>query len=482
MPVTRVVIVGAGFAGYHAARQLVCSVGDRVEVVVVNATDYFLYVPLLPEVTAGVVDPRRVAVSIASALPGARLVVGTVDDVDFDASTVHYRDPDGVEGTLSYDHLVLTAGSVNKLLPIPGVSEHALGFRNLAEAVYLRDHLLRQLELADATDDPAERAAHLTFAVIGAGYTGTEVAAQGARLLRSLLRRHPRLAGEEPHWLLLDTADRVLPTLAEKLSKVADSVLRELGVDVRMKTSVNQAYADRLELSDGSTVLTPSLIWCVGVRADPLVESIRLPTEQGRITVDRYLRVPTQPKVWSCGDVAAVEDVTRAGQLTPMTAQHAQRQGKRAGANIAAELGHGKAKPYKHHDLGFVVDLGGRQAGRGRSARRAVVRPTGQDGHAWLPFAGDAWQPNTYRDRLGRECTARAARAAAEPGQSVDGLSRTDGRLTDVLRPRLRACGGRPASRDTRLPALRASHRPCGAATAGERRGAGRPGARLHLR
>jgi NADH dehydrogenase len=355
----RVVVVGAGFAGFHAARTLHRRLRGAAEVVLINPTDYFLYVPLLPEVAAGILDPRRVAVPLASTLPEVRLAVGAVHDVDLAGRTVTYRDSDGADHRLDYDQLLVTVGSVNKLLPIPGVNEHAHGFRNLAEAVYLRDHLLSQVELADGSDDEDERSARLTFVVVGAGYTGTEVAAQGVLATRAALRRHPRLNDRMARWLLLDTAGRVLPGLAERLSRIAAKTLAERGVEVMTGTSVAEATADGVKLSDGSMVPTRSLIWCVGVRPDPLVELLGLKTEKGRLVVDATLAVPGQPGLWACGDAAAVPDLTQPGQVTAMTAQHAQRQGKAAGRNIAAALGHGRAKPYKHHNLGFVVDLGG---------------------------------------------------------------------------------------------------------------------------
>jgi NADH:quinone reductase (non-electrogenic) len=356
---TRIVVVGAGFAGFNAAKTLCRRLGDSAEVVLVNPADYFLYVPLLPEVAAGILDPRRVAVSLAGALPDVRLAPGTVHTVDLAGKAVTYRDVDGHDHTLTYDQLLLANGSVNKLLPVPGVGRYAHGFRNLAEAVYLRDHLVRQVELADQTDDDAERMARLTFVVVGAGYTGTEVAAQGVLATRALLAKHPRLAGARARWLLLDTAARVLPGLSERLSSTASRTLEERGVEVRTGTSVQEAMADGVHLSDGSMVPTRSLIWCVGVRPDPLVDTLGLPTDHGRLVVEPDLSVPGQPGLWACGDAAAVPDLTRPGEITAMTAQHAQRQGTRVGKNIAAALGHGKRKPYRHRNLGFVVDLGG---------------------------------------------------------------------------------------------------------------------------
>jgi len=354
----RVVIVGGGFAGYHAAKSLRKEAGEDVEVVVLNPTDYFLYLPLLPEVAAGILDPRRVAVSIPETLRGVRLVLGVATGVDFDSRHVTYTDPEDNEHRIGYDRLVLAAGSVNKLLPIPGVPEYAHGFRGVPEALYLRDHITRQIELAAAAEDPAERDARCTFVVVGAGYTGTEVAAQGPAFTAALAARHPELAGQKIRWLLLDVAERVLPELAGRLGRTADEVLRSRGVEVLMKTSVDHADAKGVTLTNGDAVPARTLVWCVGVRPDPLVAELGLETAKGRLVVTEQLKVPGRDDVFACGDAAAVPDLTRPGQYTAMTAQHAERQGKLAGRNVAASLGYGRPGTYRHHDLGFVVDLG----------------------------------------------------------------------------------------------------------------------------
>ncbi|MER5835168.1 FAD-dependent oxidoreductase [Streptomyces sp. NPDC002130] len=359
----RILIVGAGFAGYRTARTLSRLTRGRAHITLLNPTDYFLYLPLLPQVAAGVLEPRRVTVSLSDSLPDVRLVLGEADRIDLDERMLHYTGPEGEGGTLAYDRLVLAAGSVNKLLPIPGVAEHAHGFRGLPEALYLRDHVTRQVELAASSDDPGTCAARCTFVVVGAGYTGTEVAAHGQMFTDAQVRKHPLRQGMRPRWMLLDVAPRVLPEMDERLSATADRVLRQRGVDVRMGTSVKEATHDGVVLTDGEFVATRTLVWCVGVRPDPLVESLGLPMEKGRLLVDPHLQVPGRPELFACGDVAAVPDLENPGSCTPMTAQHAWRHGKIAAENVAASLGlGGSRKPYRHRDLGFVVDLGGAKA------------------------------------------------------------------------------------------------------------------------
>jgi NADH dehydrogenase len=355
----RVVIVGAGFAGFNAARELHRLMGSATEVVVINSTDYFLYLPLLPQVTGGLVEASHVRVSLLSRLRGIRFVLGTATEVDPRQQVVNWQGPEGASGQVRYDRLILTAGSVNKLLPIPGIADYAHGFRSVSEATYLRGHIIRQLELASVATDAAERSARCTFVVVGAGYTGTEVAAHGQLLTNRFVKKLPALPGRQIRWVLLDLAPRVLAELDPRLSKTAERVLRRRGVEVLTGVSVAEAGDGYVQLTNGDKLGTRSLIWCVGVRAKPLVEGLELETNRGRLTVDEYMAVPGSPQIYACGDCAAVPDLTRPGQICGMTAQHAQRQGKLVARNVAASLGKGTARPYKHRDLGFLVDLGG---------------------------------------------------------------------------------------------------------------------------
>jgi NADH dehydrogenase len=237
------------------------------------------------------------------------------------------------------------------------VLENAHGFRGIPEALYLRDHVIRQIDLAAMCDDPAEREARCTFVVVGAGYTGTEVAAQGQLYSRELARTRG-LGDDATRWVLVSRG-QVMSGLDQHLSETADRVLRERGVDVRTGSSIEEASPTEVVLSGGERVPTHTLLWCAGVRPDPLIEDLGLEVADGRVVVDRHLNLPGRPEVFAAGDLAAVPSPDRPGEYTAMTAQHAERQGRLAGRNVAASLRGGKLRKYKHRDLGFVVDLGG---------------------------------------------------------------------------------------------------------------------------
>jgi NADH:ubiquinone reductase (H+-translocating) len=357
----RVVVIGSGFAGFHTAKSLARRTRGAVEIVVVSPTNYFLYLPLLPEVAGGILEPRRIAVALSDTLPACvRHAPGEVDAIDLDAREVGWLDPEGVQHRTSYDRLVIAAGSVHKVMPIPGVNEYAVGFRGVPEAFYLRDHLVRQIDLAAMSDDRDEYAARCTFVVVGAGYTGTEVAAQGQLFTRALARSRG-LDPDDMRWVLVSRGE-VLAGLDEHLARTADAVLRRRGVEVHTHETMEEAGDEGVLLSSGERIPTRTLLWCVGVRADPLIEDLPIEVDAGRVVVHETLQVPGHPELYACGDAAAVPDPSRPGEYTAMTAQHAVRQGALAGRNVAASLGHGSVRPYRHRDLGFVVDLGGFEA------------------------------------------------------------------------------------------------------------------------
>jgi NADH dehydrogenase len=363
-----VVLVGGGFAGFFAARTLERLLpADAADLTLISATDHLCYSPLLPEVAAGRLEPRRIAVPLHAGLRRTRVVQATVEEVDFERRSLRYAAPGAVDETTGWDRLALTTGSVTRLLPTPGLGMHAFGVKNLLEADFVHDHVLRQLELADATSDAEERRARLTFLVVGAGYAGTETAAQLQwRTIREL-DRLPRLRRDDLRWVLIDLAPAVLPEMGPRLSRKALEVVRRRGMEVRLETTVTAMDDDGVTLSDGSRLATRTVLWTVGVTPPPLVEGLGLPCSRGRLIVDEQLRL--REGVWAAGDSAAARDpFSEAGHDYPPTAQNAQRQGVVIGRNIAASLGHGTPRPYRHRDLGLVADLG-------RTA--AVARPLG---------------------------------------------------------------------------------------------------------
>ena len=420
-----VLVVGSGFAGFHCMRRLEKLLpADVADLVLASSADYLLYSPLLPNVASGVVEPRHIAVGVHAAPRRAKVALGHVVAVDIAGHSATLRRADGSTVELGWDRLVLAPGGVTRTFDVPGVAEHALGLKTLAEAAFLRDHVLRELENADAADDPDRRRACCTFVVVGAGYSGTETAAQMQLLTTRAAADYPRLRPEHMRWVLVDLAPRVLPELGRRLGDKAMEVLRRRGVEVRLGTTVEEATGDAVRLSDGETISTHTLVWCTGVTPSPLIDTLGLPTQRGRLKVGADLKVPDAPDVFAFGDAAAVPDLTRPGKLTGQTAQHAQRQGRTAARNVAASLGVGWAVDYRHRDLGFVVDLGGFEAvasplGLALSGLPGLVVTRGYHVLA-LPSPGNRlrvsldWATRPQLARLGFLREEQATMAAAE--------------------------------------------------------------------
>ena len=360
--VTSVVIVGSGFTGFECARRLARRLRKtEVDITIISPVDYMLYTPLLPDVAGGVVDARFVTIPLAGTLNGVRKIRGRVESVDLAQHRLEFTDLEQRSRSLSWDRLVLTPGSVTRLFDIPGLAQYARGLKSTAEALYLRDHVLEQLELSCLEDDAELARARRTIVVVGASYSGTELVLQ-LRALADAAAKQMNFDPAEVKFLLLDLAEQVMPEVGEKLGARAMRVLRRRGVDVRLGLTLNEVHPDHVVLSDNSRVDTRTVAWVTGVTAAPLIETLGLPTEKGRLKVQTDFAVPGHPDVFAAGDAAAVPDVTQPGKITPPTAQHAIRQGKVLGNNVAASLGHGKKREYKHHDMGLVVDLGPHQA------------------------------------------------------------------------------------------------------------------------
>lgn len=262
-----------------------------------------------------------------------------------------------------YDHLVLAAGSVTRTFDIPGLVDNARGMKTLAEAAYIRDHVISQLDLADASQDEAERESRLQFVVVGGGYAGTETAACLQRLTANAVRHYPRLDPKLIKWHLIDIAPKLMPELGDKLGRTALEILRKRGIEVSLGVSVAEAAPDKVTFTDGRVLPCRTLIWTAGVAASPLVATLDAETVRGRLAVTPEMQVPGVDGVFALGDSAAVPDLaTGDGAICPPTAQHAIRQGRVLADNLIASLRGRPLQPYVHKDLGLVVDLGGRDA------------------------------------------------------------------------------------------------------------------------
>ncbi|MFI5982334.1 NAD(P)/FAD-dependent oxidoreductase [Streptomyces sp. NPDC051555] len=362
----RILVVGAGFAGVECVRRLERGLSPgEADICVVTPHSYQLYLPLLPQVASGVLTPQSIAVSLRrSSRHRTRIVPGTAIGVDTTAKVVIVRKITGEVIDRPYDHLVLAPGSVTRTFDIPGLLDHARGMKTLAEAAYLRDHVIAQLDLADASEDEDERAARLCFVVVGGGYAGTETAACLQRLTDHAVKRYPRLDARQISWHLLDTAPKLMPELGDSLGRAALEIMRRRGIRVSLGVGVAKAGPEEVTLTDGRILATRTLIWTAGVAASPLIATMDAQTEKGRLLVTPQMTVPQAAGVFALGDAAAVPDLAKGGTgaICPPTAQHALRQGRVLADNLVASLRGQPLRSYVHRDLGLVVDLGGTDA------------------------------------------------------------------------------------------------------------------------
>ena len=344
-----VLVIGGGFAGSYVARLL-----GRRGATIVSRENAMLFTPMLPEAASGTLEPRHVVVPLRQMCPHAELLLGSAVGLDEAARLVAVETPDAGRFDVEYEHLVLALGAVPRIFPVPGLVEHAVGFKDLADAIHLRNHILRELEAADAALEPGEARAHLSFVFVGAGYAGVEALAELADLVRDALRWYPRLRGLPQRWVLVDAAPKILAEIPTRLGDYAARELARRGVEIHVETTLASASAAEVVLSNGERIPTHTLVWTAGVKADPLLGELGLPLdERGRVRVDQFLRVEGRTNVWALGDAAAVPNTRTPGAVDPPTSQHALRQARRLTKNLT-----GEPEPYGYRMLGQVATLG----------------------------------------------------------------------------------------------------------------------------
>ena len=361
---TRVLVVGGGYVGLNATLRLLRRLRPgEAEITLVDPRGYMTYHPFLPEAAAGSIDARNVVVSLRRTLSrvgaGAEVVTADVVEIAHGDRTARIRCADGAERDLGYDVLVLAPGSVSRTLPIPGLAEQAIGFKTVEEAVHLRNRVLAQLDLAEASTEPEGRRRALTFVFVGGGYAGIEAIAELEDMARYATRLHRTIRPADLRFVLVEATDRILPEVGSRLGRYALDVLRARGIDVALGTTMTSCVDGRVVLSDGRELDAATIVWTAGVKAHPLLEATDLPLdERRRLVVDADLRVRGVAGAWGAGDSCAVPDLTRPGGFCAPNAQHAVRQARRLADNLLAHLRGRPTTDYRHTYAGSVASLG----------------------------------------------------------------------------------------------------------------------------
>ncbi|TSD99784.1 NAD(P)/FAD-dependent oxidoreductase [Skermania sp. ID1734] len=359
-----ILIVGGGTVGMTAALRLQKKLrAGEARITVVDPLPHMTYLPFLPEVSAGSIDPRHIVVPLRTVLRKCTVITGRVTRVAHDERKAWITTPGGEIEPVSYDILIVTAGSVARTLPVPGLAEQGIMFKTVTEATYLRDHVLSRLDAASATDDPDLRKRLLTFVVIGGGYAGIEALAELQDLARYASRYYRNITAADMNWLLIEATGRIMPEVSPKMGVYTIERLTERGIKVYLNTFAESMVDGNVQLSDGSTFGADTIVWTAGVKANPMLMHTDLPLDQrGRLRCSETLQVVGVSGAFGAGDVAAVPDLSRIDEDPTATcspsAQHAVRQAKVLADNVIALLRGKKMRQYKHAYAGSVASLG----------------------------------------------------------------------------------------------------------------------------
>jgi NADH dehydrogenase len=358
----RILIVGGGYVGMYAALRLQRRLRpDEAQITIVDPQSYMTYQPFLPEAGAGNLEPRHVVVPLRRVLRRCRVLGGRITSIDHARRVAVFAPHEGAACDLPYDELIVAPGSVARTLPIPGLREVGIGFKSVAEAIYLRNHVLSKLEVAASTQDPQIRRRALTFTFIGGGYAGIEAMAELEDMARDALRYYDGLSPRDMRWVVVEAADRILPEVSRQMSGYTIDVLERRGIEIKLNTRLESVVDGHAVLSTGEEFQTETVVWTAGVRANPLLEQTDLPRdERNRLRCTADLRVAGVTGAWSAGDCAAVPDLASddPNATTGPSAQHAVRQAKVLADNVVASLRGEPLKQYRHAYAGSVASLG----------------------------------------------------------------------------------------------------------------------------
>ncbi len=357
-----ILIVGGGYVGMYTALRLQQRLRPgEATITIVDPQSYMTYQPFLPEAAAGNLEPRHVVVPLRRVLRHCRVLGGTVVSIDHSRRVARFQPLEGAATDLGYDVLVLAPGSIARTLPIPGLRECGIGFRTVAEAIYLRNHVLGKLDVAASTTDPAVRRRALTFLFVGGGYAGIEALAELEDMARDAIGVYPGIEPSDMRWVMVEATRRILPEVSEDLSHYTIRELAERGIEVKLDTLVESLADGAAVLSTGERFETETVVWTAGVRPHPMLESTDLPLdERKRVRCTATLQVVGVEGAWAAGDCAAVPDLTEddPDATTGPSAQHAVRQARRLADNVLAVLRGQPVQDYRHAYAGSVASLG----------------------------------------------------------------------------------------------------------------------------
>ena len=358
----RIVILGGGFGGLYTALNLDKSLARDadVEVTLVNRENFFLFTPMLHEVAASDLDITHIVSPVRKLLKNVNIFNGHVESIDLASRVVYVSHGDEHHGhELAYDHLVLSLGSVTNFYGNKGLEKNALTMKSLGDAIFLRNHLISNLEEADFECCPKVRAPLVNFVVAGGGFAGVETIGGVNDFLREALRFYPNLTEEMLRVVLVHAGDAILPELSPKLGKYAEAKLAERGVEIHLNTKVSEVNGHEVVLSDGTEITTNTIIWTAGTSPNPLLDTLPCEKERGKLCANEFMEVKEFPGVWAVGDCASIVD-PKSGKPYPPTAQHAIRQGKILAHNIKASIRGGARKPFVFETIGQLAALGRR--------------------------------------------------------------------------------------------------------------------------
>ncbi len=344
---------------YTALRLLKKLRRNEATVTVVDPKSYMTYQPFLPEAAAGSIQPRHVVVPLRRVLDGAEIITGHVTAVDHANKTATVAPLEGEPYDVTYEHVVIAAGSISRTLPIPGLAEQGTGFKTVEEAIQLRNHVIECMDIAESTHDEAIRRRSLTFVVVGGGYAGIEALGELEDMSRYATRYYRTIEPADLRWVLVEASDRILPEVGPDMGIYALKQLQARGIACLLKTRLESVEGGHVVLSEGQEMDTETLVWTAGVKANPLVAQTGFRLMGGRVLGRPTLQVADFDDAWIAGDAGAIPDLSaEPGTWTSPSAQHAVRQAKTLADNIIAALRGFPLEDYKHKYVGSVASLG----------------------------------------------------------------------------------------------------------------------------